>query len=124
MLDYRINTGRKVFFNIIMLRKYIEREDEQQTSMVQACIVAILDDSSESLYEDIKSLVESPSVSYCGDINDININPYLTVEQQAQVREIISNTFTTRPGCTTLIDHDIKLSSEYTGKSYTISSSR
>ena len=32
--------------------------------------------------------------------------------QQAQVREIISDysyTFTTRPGCTTLIEHGIKL---------------
>ena len=73
-----------------MLRKYIEREDEHQTSKVQVCSVAILGDSSESLYEDIESLVELPSVSDCGDVNDININPDLTVVQQAQVREIIS----------------------------------
>ena len=37
------------------------------------------------------------------------------VVQQAHVREIISdysNTFTTRPGCTTLIEHDIKLTTD------------
>ena len=47
-----------------MLRKYIEREDGQQTSKVQVCSVAILDASSESLYEDIESLVES----YCSPV--------------------------------------------------------
>ena len=92
MLDYKINNARKVkSFHINMLRKYIEREDEQQTSKVQVCSVAILNDSSESLYEDTESLVESPSVSDCGDVNDININTHLTVVQQAQVREIISD---------------------------------
>ena len=54
MLYYRINTGRNVkSFHINMLSKYIEKEDEQQTSKVQICFVAILDDSSESLFEDI-----------------------------------------------------------------------
>ena len=80
-----------------MLRKYTEKEDEQQTSKVPVCSVATGDDSSESLYEDIESLVESPSVSDCGEVNDININPELTVVQQTQVKEIISdypNTFT------------------------------
>ena len=86
MLDYRINTDRKVkSFHINMLRRFLEREDEQQTSKVQVCSVAILDGSSESPYEDIENFVQSPSVSDCGDVNDININPHLTVVQQAQV---------------------------------------
>ena len=74
--------------------------------------MAVLDDSSESMYEDLASLVESPSVLDCGDVNDININLDLTIVQQSHVREIISDyskTFTTRPGCTTLIEHDIRL---------------
>ena len=57
-------------------------------------------------------MVESHSVSDCGDVNDININLDLIVVQQAQVRVIISDysiTLTTRPGCTTLMEHDIKL---------------
>ena len=61
------------------------------------------------------SVVESPSVSDCGDVNDININPDLTVVLKAQVRVIISdysNTFTTRPGCTSLIEHDLKLTKD------------
>ena len=74
MLDYRINTGRKVrSFHINMLKRFLEREDEQQTSKVKVCSVAVLDDSSESPYEDIENLVQSPSVSDCGDVNDINI---------------------------------------------------
>ena len=116
ILDYRISTGRKVkSLHINMLRKYIEIVEEQQTSKVQVCYVAILDDSSESPYEDIESLVESPSDLDCGDVNDININPDLTVVKQPQLREIISdysNTFTTRPGCITLKEHDIKLTTD------------
>ena len=67
------------------------------------------------MHEDMESLVESPSVSDSGDINGININPDLTDLQPAQVREIISiysNTFTTRPGCTTLIEHDTNLTTD------------
>ena len=116
MLDYRINTGRKVkSFQINMLRRFLERDDEQQTSRVQVCSVAILDDSSESPYEDIENLIQSPSVSDCGDVNDININPDVTVVQQAQVRGIIydhSITFIPRPGCTMLIEHNIKLTTD------------
>ena len=62
-------------------------------------------------------MLESPSVSDCGGIDDININPDLTVVQQAHVREInsdYSDTFTTRPGCTTLIEHNIKLTTDTT----------
>ena len=43
------------------------------------------------------------------------LRTYLTVVQQAQARAIISdysNTFTTRPGCTMLIEHDIKLTTD------------
>ena len=75
----------------------------------------MFDDSSESLYKDMGSLVESTSVSDYGEFNDININPDLTVVRQAHVREIISDysiTFTTRHGCTMLIEHDIKLTTD------------
>ena len=46
---------------------------------------------------------------------DTLLRTYLTVVQQAQARAIISdysNTFTTRPGCTMLIEHDIKLTTD------------
>ena len=59
--------------------------------MGQVISVAILDESSESMYEGMECFVESPSVSDCGDVNDININPDLTVKQKAQIREIISD---------------------------------
>ena len=92
----------------------------QQTSKVQVCSVAILDDSPKGPCEDIENLVESTSASDCDDVDDININLDLRVVQQAQVREIISdysNTFTTRPGCTTLIKHFIKLTTDTLVKS-------
>ena len=56
MLDYIINTGRKAkSFHINMFRNYIERENDQQTSSVQVSSVAVLDDRSESMYEDMES---------------------------------------------------------------------
>ena len=42
VLDYRIKMGKKVkTFHINMLRQYIEREDDQQTTDVQVCSVAV-----------------------------------------------------------------------------------
>ena len=45
----------------------------------------------------------------------LNIHPDLTKEQQSQVRQVITNfasTFKGIPGCTTLIEHDIMLTTD------------
>ena len=63
VLDHRIKMGKKVkTFHISMLRQYIEREDDQQTTAVQVCSVAVLDCTLEDTEDNIEGLVESPSV--------------------------------------------------------------
>ena len=63
VLDYRIKMGKKVkAFHINMLRQYIEREDDQQTTDVQVCSIAVLYCTSEDTEDNIEGLVESPSI--------------------------------------------------------------
>ena len=120
VLDYRIKMGKKVkTFHINMLRQYIVREDEteedQQNPDVQVCSIAVLDTSSEDTGENIEGLVESPSICDNKSIDAVNINPDITKEQQSQVRQIVTNfasTFSGVPGCTTLLEHDIKLTTD------------
>ena len=66
-----------------MLRQYIEREDDQQTTDVQVCSVAVLDCTSKDTEDNIEGLVESPSICDSESIEMLNINPDLTKEQQS-----------------------------------------
>ena len=116
VLDYRIKMGKKVkTFHINMLRQYIEREDDQLTTDVQVCSIAVLDCTSEDTEDNIEGLVESPSICDNESVELLNINPDLTKEEQSQVRQFVTNfasTFTGIPGCTTLLEHDIKLTTD------------
>ena len=116
VLDYRIKMGKKVkTFHINMLRQYIEREDDQQTTYVQICSIAVLDCTSEDMEDNIEGLVESPSICDNESVELLNINPDLTKEEQSQVRQLVTNfasTFRRIPGCTTLLEHDIKLTTD------------
>ena len=116
VLDYRIKMSKKVkAFHINMLRQYIEREDDQQTTDVQVYSVAVLDCTSEDTEDNIEGLEESPPVCDNESVELLNINPDLTKEQQSQVRQIVTNfasTLTGVPGCTTLLEHDTKLSTD------------
>ena len=85
-----------------MLRQYIEREDDQQTTGVLVYSVAVLDCTSEDIEDNIDGLVESPSICDDESIEVLNINPDLIKEQQ--VKQVIihfASTFTGIPGCTT-----------------------
>ena len=60
VLNYRIKMGKKVkFFHIHILIQYIEREDNQQTTDIQVCSVAVLDCTSEDTEGNMEELVES-----------------------------------------------------------------
>ena len=98
-----------------MLRQYIEREYDQQTTDVQVCSIAVFDCTSEDTEDNIEGLVESPSVCDNEPVEMLNINSDLTKEEQSQVRQLVTNfagTFTGIPGCTTLLEHDIKLTTD------------
>ena len=59
--------------------------------------------------------MESPSICDNESVEMLNINPDLTKEQQSKVRQAVTHfacTFTGIPGCTTLLEHDIKLTKD------------
>ena len=90
VLDYRTKMGKKVkTFHINMLRQYIEREDDQQTTDVQVCSIAVLDCTSEDTEDNIDGFVESPSICDNESVELLNINPDLTKDEQSQVRQQI-----------------------------------
>ena len=98
-----------------MLRQYIEREDDQQTTDVQVFSFAVFDCTSDDTDDNIEGLVELPSICDSESVEILNINTDLTKEQQSQVRQIVTNfasTSTGIPGCTTLMEHDIKLTTD------------
>ena len=59
--------------------------------------------------------MESPSICDYESVEMLNINPDLTKEQRSQVRQVVTNfasTFTEIPDCTTLLEQDIKLTTD------------
>ena len=91
------------------------REDDQQTTNVQVRSVAVLDCASEDTEDNIEGLVESPSISDNESVELLNIYSDVTKDQQSQLRQLVTNfasTFTGIPGCTTLLEHDIKLTTD------------
>ena len=74
-----------------------------------------MDCTSEDTEDNIEGLVESPLICDNESVELLNINPDLTKEQQSQVRQLVTNfasTFTGIPCCTTLLEHDIKLTTD------------
>ena len=60
-------------------------------------------------------LIETPSVCESGEGTQVNINPALSQEEQNQVRSLVqefSGTFSEKPGRTTLMEHDMKLTTD------------
>ena len=59
--------------------------------------------------------MESSSICDNESVEMLNINPDLRKEQQSQVRQVVTNfasKFSGIPGCTTLLEHDIKLTTD------------
>ena len=104
-LDYRIRIGGKEkSFHINMLKQYVEREDDQEVQSndeSQVCAVLLIDLTAEEMEDECSDgLIETPSLSQ---------------EEQNQVRSLVqkfSGTFSEKPGRTTLMEHDIKLTTD------------
>ena len=119
-LDYRIRIGgkEKNFHNNI-LKQYLEREDDQEVQSndeSQVCAVSLVDLPAEEMEDESSDgLIETPSVCESGEGTQVNINPALSQEEQNQVRSLVqefSGTFSEKLGRTTLMEHDIKLTTD------------
>ena len=119
-LDFRIRIGGKEkSFHINMLKQYVEREDDQEVQSndeLQVCAVSLVDLTAEEMEDECSDgLIETPSVCESGEGTQVNINPALSQEEQNQVRSLVqefSSTFSEKTGRTTLMEHDIKLTTD------------
>ena len=119
-LDYRIRiSGKEKSFHINMLKQYVEREDDQEVQSndeSQVCAVLLVDLTAEEMDDECSDgLIETHSVCESGEGTQVNINPALSNEEQNQVRSLVqefSGTFSEKPGRTTLMEHDIKLTTD------------
>ena len=116
-LDYRIRKEKS--FHINMLKQYVEREDDQEVKSndeSQVCAVSLVDLTAEEMEDECSDgLIETPSVCESGEGTQVNIIPALSQEEQNQVRSLVqefSGTFSEKPGRTTLMEHDIKLTTD------------
>ena len=120
-LDYRIKAGRKVkTFCINMLKQYIERENDEQFDQLndtsQVCAISVIEMASEESNDEvIEELIETLSHGNTQDNSQVNINQNLSTEEKEQVLSLVqefSETFSDKPRRTTLLDHDIKLTTD------------
>ena len=119
-LDYRIKiSGKEKSFHINMLKQCVERENDQEVQSndeSQICAVSIVDLTAEEMEDECSDgLIETPSVCESGEGTQVNINPALSQEEQHHVRSLVqefSGTSSEKPGRTTLMEHDIKLTTD------------
>ena len=120
-LDNRIRLGGKVkTFHINMLKQYVERENDDQEVQPnddsQVCAVSLVDLTAEEKKDECSDeLIETPSACESGEGTEVNINPALSQEEQNKVRSLVqefSETFSERPGRTSLMEHDNKLTTD------------
>ena len=120
-LDYRVDTkGKLKTFHINMLRLYVEREDKQidENDALAEASVAIIDieqnEDVESTDSDTSAIPALSSDIQTETVENVNINPDLSVEQKNEALEILREfpeVFTDIPGETHLVECDIKLTS-------------
>ena len=98
----------------------MEREDDQEVQSndeSQICAVSLVDLTAEEMEDECSDgLIQTPSVCESGEGTQVNINPALSQEEQNQVCSLVqefSGTFSEKkPGRTSLMEHDIKLTTD------------
>ena len=97
----------------------MEREDDQEVQSndeSQVCAVSLVDLTAEEMEDECSDgLIETPSVCESGEGTQVNINPALSQEEQHQVGSLVqefSGAFSEKSGRTTLMEHDMKLTTD------------
>ena len=117
-VDYRIDVNGKIkTFHANLLKRYVDRSDDSVISFGHeddSAVVstAVIDGECLDGHGELQELPFSGS----GENPDhVDLNPELSETQISQVRELIHSfpdVFTDAPGCTDLLEHDIRLSTE------------
>ena len=111
-VDYRIQMNGKIkTFHANLLKRYVERYDVDDLTVVSSAVIDT-DSDQVDVYDEIH---EIPFTDSGENASHIDVNPDLDENQLLQVKELLFSfpeVFTDSPGCTDLLEHDIKLSSE------------
>jgi len=120
-VDYRIDMNGKIkTFHANLLKRYVDRSEINAISSVRddedlAIVSTSVIDSESDQLDEQSQLHEIPFTSPDENPDQVDVNPELTEAQISQVNELIHSfpdVFSDRPGCTDLLEHDIKLSTE------------
>ncbi|CAG2250028.1 unnamed protein product [Mytilus edulis] len=111
-VDYRIQMNGKIkTFHANLLKRYVERCDVDDLTVVSSAVIDT-DSDQVDVYDEIH---EIPFTDSGENASHIDVIPDLDENQLLQVKELLFSfpeVFTDSPGCTDLLGHDIKLSSE------------
>ena len=106
--DYRVQIGNNVkLFHINMLKLYVDRNENCEVEM--GAFVAIVEDDDDAL--PLESLNRKAKETHI----DVHVSETLTWKQSTQLRAVLSefsDVFSDIPGCTNLINHEIKLENQ------------
>ena len=113
--DFRIRVRGKIkTYHANLLKKYTERE-ETVSSMLGQVGVAMIDEMYDEVDDQDHEIVEPPVPRGTQSYVDVTVSDLLDQNQQREVRELLaefSDVLTDQPGCTNLIEHDIKLTTD------------
>ena len=110
MNNYKVEINGKIkVFHINMLKQYFRREP------ITVSVAAITLDSDDEEEENNPMVLGLEKTQKVQTFRDVNINPNLSEDQKSQVLNLLEEyeeIFSSMPGTTNLIEHDIKLSSD------------
>ncbi|XP_033728194.1 uncharacterized protein LOC117317492 [Pecten maximus] len=123
-MDYRVNVDGKVkTLHANLLRRYVERVNTQSSAVVtepgvlSVVCASIVTDDTGSDNEDVseRQLETTPSPIRKESVDDVKVSDQLDQTQRRQIRDILSNysdVLTDVPGKTTLVEHEIRLTTD------------
>jgi len=123
-MDYRVNIdGKEKTLHANLLRQYVERVQVATASVVQelgilsAVCSAIIEEESDVNKEDsaMNSIFTAPNSIQKETIDDVEMSNKLTVQQENDIRYLLmefKDVLTDIPGRTTLVEHDIRMTTD------------
>ena len=104
--------GRRVIFHMNSLRRYYDRDDEEQQDSTAAQVGMIIDETYEVINSDHQT---SGDEQQCAPAGEFNVGTQLTAEQKRQLQQLLErygSVFSDVPGKTHLTEHVIQVTDE------------
>lgn len=123
-VDYKVSVNGKIkTFHANLLKKYLDRtnicdsstvHDDQNNEVLATINMAVIDMDSEE--NDAQGeFHDIPCINPDAGPDQVDVNPELKEEEKTKVRELLNDfpdVFSDKPGCTDLLEHEIRLSTD------------